>query len=176
MYLVIGSTGNIGGQLVKLLLDQGRQARALVRDASRAEQLLAGIDIAVGDLDDADSLTAAARGVDGVFFMQVNPDPEQAESMVAAAKANGVRKLVVLSSIGTVLEPLPMIGARIAARDQVLRRSGSTSPTCAPTRSCRTRSGGCPRSATTGGSPTRRTRDGPAPSTPSTSPGWPRSH
>lgn len=124
MYLVIGSTGNIGGQLVKLLLDQGHQVRALVRDASRANQLPAGIDIAVGDLDDADSLTTAARGVDGVFFMQVGPDPRQAESMVAAAKANSVRKIVVLSSIGTVLEPLPMIGARIAARDQVLRQSG----------------------------------------------------
>ena len=124
MYLVIGSTGNIGGQLVTQLLDQGHRVRALVRDASRAEQLPSGIDIAVGDLDNAESLTAAARGVDGVFFMQVGPDPRQAQSMIAAANTNSVRKLVVLSSIGTVLEPLPMIGARIAARDEVFRQSG----------------------------------------------------
>ncbi|MER6358277.1 NAD(P)H-binding protein [Streptomyces sp. NPDC001634] len=123
-YLVIGATGNVGGALLTQLLDAGHEVRALVRSASRAELLPAGIDIAVGDLDDADSLTTAAAGVDGVFFMQLAPLPTQADNMVKAARTTGVRKIVVLSSIGTVLEPLPMIGARIAARDQVFRDSG----------------------------------------------------
>ena len=98
--------------------------RALVRDASRAERLPTGTDIALGDLDDTESLTAAAQGVDGVFFMQVAPLTTQAENMVNAARATGVRRIVVLSSIGTVLVPPPMIGAGIAARDEVLRQSG----------------------------------------------------
>lgn len=123
-FLVIGSTGNVGGALVTELLEQGHQVRALVRDASRAELLPTGIDIAVGDLNDAESLTAAATGVDGVFFMQLEPVPAQAENMIKAARTTGVRKIVVLSSIGTVLEPLPVIGAGIAARDQVFRDSG----------------------------------------------------
>ncbi len=123
-FLVIGSTGNVGGALVTELLERGHQVRALVRDASRAELLPTGIDIAVGDLNDAESLTAAATGVDGVFFMQLEPVPAQAENMIKAARTTGVRKIVVLSSIGTVLEPLPMIGAGIAARDQVFRDSG----------------------------------------------------
>jgi uncharacterized protein YbjT (DUF2867 family) len=123
-YLVIGATGNVGGELVTLLLEQGHEVRALVRDASRAERLPAGIDIAVGDLDDGESLTAAARSVDGVFYMQLAPLPAQAEYMVQAAKAAGVSKIVLLSSLGTVLRPLPMIGARIAARDEVFRQSG----------------------------------------------------
>jgi uncharacterized protein YbjT (DUF2867 family) len=124
MYLVIGATGNVGGELVTHLLDQGHAVRALVRDASRARRLPDGAEIAVGDLDDADSLAAAARGTDGVFFMQVAPLPAQTEYMIQAARSAGVRKIVVLSSIGTRLEPLPIIGARIAARDQVLRDSG----------------------------------------------------
>lgn len=124
MYLVIGSTGNVGGEAVNLLLEQGCKVRALVRDASRAGGLPAGIEIAVGDLGDAASLVAATKGVDGVFFMQVAPDQKQAQDMVDACNANGVRRLVALSSIGTVLEPLPIIGGMIAARDQVLRRSG----------------------------------------------------
>lgn len=123
-FLVIGSTGNVGGALVTELLEQGHQVRALVRDASRAELLPTGIDIAVGDLNDAESLTAAATGVDGVFFMQLEPVPAQAENMIKAARTTGVRRIVVLSSIGTVLEPLPVIGAGIAARDQVFRDSG----------------------------------------------------
>jgi uncharacterized protein YbjT (DUF2867 family) len=123
-YLVIGATGNVGGELVTQLLEQGHEVRALVRGASRAERLPAGTGIAVGDLDDAESLAAAARSVDGVFYMQVAPLPAQAGYMVAAAKAADVSKIVLLSSLGTVLQPLPMIGARIAARDEVFRQSG----------------------------------------------------
>lgn len=123
-YLVIGATGNVGGALLTQLLEAGHQVRALVRDASRASLLPTGADIAVGDLDEAESLTAAAAGVDGVFFMQLAPLPAQADAMVKAARTADVRKIVVLSSIGTVLEPLPVIGARIAARDQIFRDSG----------------------------------------------------
>jgi uncharacterized protein YbjT (DUF2867 family) len=123
-YLVIGATGNVGGELVTQLLEQGQQVRALVRDASRAGRLPAGTGIAVGDLDDGESLTAAAHGTDGVFYMQVAPLPGQADYMAQAAKAAGVSRIVVLSSLGTVLQPLPMIGARIAARDEVFRQSG----------------------------------------------------
>src|ERR1039458_4097223 len=123
-YLVIGATGNVGGELVTLLDERGYDERALVRAACRAELFRAGIDIAVGDLDDAESLTAATRGVDGVFYMQLAPLPTQAGYIVQAAKAAGVSKIVLLSSLGAVLQPLPMIGARIAARDEVFRQSG----------------------------------------------------
>lgn len=122
-YLVIGATGNVGGALTSQLLDQGHKVRALTRDASRAELLPQGTDVAVGDLDDLDSLTTAADGVDAIFYMQVAPIPTQAEKIVKAAEAAGVSRLVVLSSIGTVLHPRPMIGAAIAARDAVFRAS-----------------------------------------------------
>jgi uncharacterized protein YbjT (DUF2867 family) len=123
-FLVIGATGNVGGALVTQLVDQGHEVRALVRNPSRADRLPKGADIAVGDLDDIDSLTAAARGVDGVFFMQLAPLPAQAGNMVKAARAAGVGKVVVLSSLGTVLDPMPTIGARIAQRDELFRVSG----------------------------------------------------
>jgi uncharacterized protein YbjT (DUF2867 family) len=125
MYLVIGATGNVGSSLVSRLHQQGQAVRALVRDASRADRLPDGLDIAVGDLDDVESITAAARGVDGVFFMQLDPGTRQTENMVAAARAAGVRKLVALSSIGARLEPVDHpIGADLAAREAVLRESG----------------------------------------------------
>lgn len=51
------------------------------------------------------------------------PSTEQAEK-IEAARVTGVRKIVLLSPMGTVLQPLPVIGVRIAARDDVFRRSG----------------------------------------------------
>lgn len=106
-YLVIGATGNVGGALVPQLLKQGHQVRALVRDASSAERLPAGVDIAVGDLDDAETLVAAAHGVKGVFYMQVAPLPAQAEKMVDAARAAGVNRIVLLSSVAPSWSPSP---------------------------------------------------------------------
>jgi uncharacterized protein YbjT (DUF2867 family) len=125
MYLITGATGNVGGALVTQLHEQGHAVRALVRDRSRADRLPDGIDLAVGDLDDVKSLTAAAGGVEGVFYMQLNPGTAQTENIVVAARAAGVRKIVALSSIGVRLEPVDHpIGADLAAREAVLRESG----------------------------------------------------
>jgi uncharacterized protein YbjT (DUF2867 family) len=125
MYLVIGSTGNVGGALVTQLRRQGHDVRAFVRDASRAGRFPDGTDIAVGDLDDVESLTAAARGADGVFFMQVaSGTTAQTENMVKAALTAGVRKIVQLSSVAARQVPVQPMGAGLAAREQVLRQSG----------------------------------------------------
>jgi len=124
MYLVTGSTGNVGSALVSVLHEQGHDVRALVRSAARADSLPNGIDIAVGDLDDPQSIDAAVRGVDGVFLMQAGPGAAQTETMINAMRSAGIRKIVLLSSIGARLVPLPTIGAALAAREDVLRHSG----------------------------------------------------
>ena len=123
MYLVTGSTGNIGNPLVDLLAEQGHRVRALVRNAARANRFPDGVDIAVGDLGDADSVGKAVRGVEGVFLLFVDPGTNQAEIMIEAARAAGVRKIVLLSSIGARLEPKPLIGEGLADREEVLRQS-----------------------------------------------------
>ena len=124
MFLVIGATGNVGGQLVNELVQQGHNVRALVRDPARAVRLPQEAEIVAGDLEDKDSLTAAVRGTDGVFFVQAEPAVAQAENMVEAARAGNVAKLVVLSSIGPRIQPAPKIAMRIDARDQVFQNSG----------------------------------------------------
>lgn len=119
MYLVIGATGNVGSEVVNQLLERGQEVRALVRSESRASALPAGITYAVGDLDDPASLTAAATGVEGVFFMQLAPSTEQAQGFIDAVQDAGVTKVVMLTSLGTLLHPAPTIGQLIAARDAV---------------------------------------------------------
>lgn len=124
MYLITGATGNIGRGVVEQLHEQGHDARALVRDPSRAELLPAGIDIAVGDLDDADSVLAALRAVDSVFLLHAGAGTTQTQIMIDAARSVGVNRIVLLSSIGARLRPVPMIGSILAAREDLLRASG----------------------------------------------------
>ena len=123
MYLITGATGNIGSRLVNLLHEQGHEVRALVRSAARAEALPDGIDIAVGDLDDADSVTAALNGVDSVFLLHAAPGTGQTQIMADAARATGVQRVVLLSSIGARIKPASIIGQMLADREDLLAAS-----------------------------------------------------
>jgi uncharacterized protein YbjT (DUF2867 family) len=125
MYLITGSTGNIGRPLVEQLHKEGHDVRALVRDASRADLLPDGIEIAVGNLDDADSVVAALRGVDSVFLLHAGPGTTQTQIMIDAARSAEVNRIVLLSSIGARLIPLGgVIPATLAAREDLLLASG----------------------------------------------------
>jgi UDP-glucose 4-epimerase len=65
--LVTGATGKVGSRLAKRLAHRGDQVRALVRDPSRATELVEhGVELAKGDLLDVASLAAAVRGVDAI--------------------------------------------------------------------------------------------------------------
>src|SRR3990167_297370 len=66
--LVTGTTGLLGYALVRELLAQGHDVRAMVRTGSNRrliDQL--GVETAVGDLRDADSLRTAVAGCQWVF-------------------------------------------------------------------------------------------------------------
>jgi uncharacterized protein YbjT (DUF2867 family) len=126
MYLVTGATGHVGGPVARQLHEQSHGVRALVRDPSRAASLPAGIELAVGDLDDPDSVSKAVQGVEAIFLMQVGGGTEQTKTMITAAQDAAVPRIVLLSSAGARLLPLDMnpMGAALAAREQVLRESG----------------------------------------------------
>jgi uncharacterized protein YbjT (DUF2867 family) len=62
--LVVGATGNLGGEVVKQLLARGRKVRTLVREGTDPARLAAkGVEIARGDLLDRGSLDRAIDGV-----------------------------------------------------------------------------------------------------------------
>jgi uncharacterized protein YbjT (DUF2867 family) len=126
MYLVTGATGNVGGAVARQLHERGHSVRALVRDPSRAAGLPAGIELAVGDLDDPDSVSKAVAGVEAIFLMQVPGGTEPTKTMILAAQDAAVPRIIQLSSAGARLLPLdanPM-GAAFAARERALRESG----------------------------------------------------
>src|SRR6266446_8404616 len=101
--LVTGATGKQGGAVVEALLTRGHQVRALTRNATSpaANRLREqGVEIAVGDFTDHDSLVRAIRGADAVYAMST-PYEQGAEKEIAqgmtitdAAKASGVAHFI----------------------------------------------------------------------------------
>ena len=122
--LITGATGHVGGKLAEILAGQGREVRAFVRDRGRAAKLPAGVGLAVGDLDDEASVNRAVSGADAIFHMQSSHGTDQTAIMIRAAKRAGVKKIVALSSIGAVLEPMAIMGTWFHAREELLRASG----------------------------------------------------
>jgi uncharacterized protein YbjT (DUF2867 family) len=98
MIAVTGATGNVGRALVERLVTAGRPVRALTRDPQRA-RLPAGAETVRLRHDDPAAL------FDGVtkLFLYVQAGGEHTPGLLAAARAAGVRHVVLLSS--AIIEP-----------------------------------------------------------------------
>lgn len=78
MYSITGITGKVGGVLADALLNAGLPVRAVVRDAEKAQAWKErGCEIVVAEMGDAEALTAAFAGAEGVFILPPSDfDPE----------------------------------------------------------------------------------------------------
>jgi uncharacterized protein YbjT (DUF2867 family) len=115
--LVCGATGTIGGATLTELLKRGASVRALVRDPKKAAGLEAGgAQLVSGDLGSTESVRAALKGVDEVFFLVPgNPyQPDQVElatRFLKAVEGSDVKHLVYNSMWGasrSVNKPMVM--------------------------------------------------------------------
>ncbi len=100
MILVLGATGRVGAEVVRLLALQGTPVRCLARDVQRAAGMArAGIEVVQGDLDDAAGLHNAFDGIEQLFLMSPVGERMAAQQLaaVAAAHAAGVARIVKLS-------------------------------------------------------------------------------
>jgi nucleoside-diphosphate-sugar epimerase len=95
---VTGATGWIGSAVVPELLNAGYQVVGLARsDASAAAVAALGAEVSRGDLEDLDSLSAAAAASDGVVHLGYNHDFSR---MQAAAQTD----MAAINAIGAALE------------------------------------------------------------------------
>ncbi|KAJ2955719.1 hypothetical protein NQZ79_g8323 [Umbelopsis isabellina] len=105
--LVTTATGNVGGHVATLLLEQGFNVNALVRnpDSEAAQKLKAqGVTLFKGDFNDIPSIEAAAEGVYGVFVNAVpsmtNMDEyKHNHNIITAAKKAGAKIGVYMSVV-----------------------------------------------------------------------------
>lgn len=98
--LVTGATGKLGRLIVKQLLAAGWPTRALVRryDARSSALQQAGAELALGDLTDPESLTAAMRGVQRALFLPAF-SPYMTHMAVAFADAARTTRLETVVSL-----------------------------------------------------------------------------
>lgn len=110
--LVTGATGLLGSHVTSLLIARGERPRVLVRPSEGLRSLAdAPVEVYRGDIGDQEALGAALTGIDQVLHCAARtgpwgPDAEflrtnvrGLETLVRAAMAAGVRRLVHVSSI-----------------------------------------------------------------------------
>ncbi len=124
MILVVGATGNLGGDVALRLLQQGKPVRVLLRRNSPAEAMAAqgmatspqklidaGAQPVYGDMKDRASLDAAVQGVETVITTansalrggDDNPmsiELQGNKNLIDAAKAAGVDHFIFVSVLG----------------------------------------------------------------------------
>jgi uncharacterized protein YbjT (DUF2867 family) len=135
--LVTGATGFVGSGVVHELRARDIEVRALVRGGRSADRVkLLGAEPALGDVTDADAVLAAARGCTHAVHLVaiIRGRPAQFERVmvegtrhvVAAARAGGFERLVLMSALG-VSEQTRMLTPYFAAKWQMeadVRASG----------------------------------------------------
>jgi nucleoside-diphosphate-sugar epimerase len=112
--LVTGATGFTGRHLVEALVRDGRTVRVLARSPAKAErELPKGVEMAAGDVSDAEAVNAAMRGVSHVYHLAAAyrepgiPDRRYWEvhvlgtrNMLSAARRENVTRFVHCSTVG----------------------------------------------------------------------------
>jgi nucleoside-diphosphate-sugar epimerase len=110
--VIAGGHGKIGLMLGKALTARGDRVRGLIRKPEQADDLVAeGIDPVLCDLEAESNVEAAVEGADAIVFAagagpgsgverKWSLDYGGVVKLIAAAKAEGVRRFAIVSSIG----------------------------------------------------------------------------
>jgi len=116
---ITGATGFIGASIVRELLRDGREVRALVREGSDTSNLT-GLDIELwkGDLRDSKSLKDGLKGCDVLYHAAADyrlwtRDPQEmyrinvdgTAAILESALENNLKRVVYTSSVGTLGNP-----------------------------------------------------------------------
>jgi len=114
MFAVMGVTGQVGGAVATRLLTQGAKVRAIARDPGKgAKWAERGCEVAIADVNDANSLRQAFTGTEGAFVMlppMFDPSPGFPEARRAIANLQRalssarIERVVALSTIGAQQE------------------------------------------------------------------------
>src|SRR5262249_11144015 len=97
MILITGATGNVGREVVKLILDEGGPVAAVSRNPAAAS-LPTKARVIKGDPSEPQSLATAFKGIEAVL-LSPRALAGAAKEYVTLAASSGVRRAVVLSAL-----------------------------------------------------------------------------
>ena len=136
MFLVVGSTGLLGSEIVRQLRAQNQPVRALVRKTSAPEKVTRlkefGAEIVEGDLTDKPSLLAACQGVTGVITTATAVTSQVAGDsilktdqlgqlqLVEAAQASGVQHFIYVSYSRNLSVDCPLTTAKRTVEQRLM--------------------------------------------------------
>lgn len=111
--IITGSLGNVAAPLVEILVSEGHQITVISSNADKTELIEnAGAEPAIGSVEDQAFLNTTFKDADAVFLMTppmisaseiVKKTVEVGEKYAEAIRNSGVKKLVMLSSVGADL-------------------------------------------------------------------------
>jgi uncharacterized protein YbjT (DUF2867 family) len=123
--LAIGAAGPAAGLVVPELAKRGATVRAFIRDAKQSDAVrMAGAsEVAIGDLANIASVTAALDGVDAIFYIApafLDNEAATGIAVVDAARAAGIGRFVFSSVIDPVLT-LVNHSAKVPVEDAIIK-------------------------------------------------------
>jgi uncharacterized protein YbjT (DUF2867 family) len=139
---IAGGHGKIALILGRLLAERGDTARGLIRNPDQSDDLRAvGVEPVIADLESESDIASAIRGADAVVFAagagpgsgdarKKTVDLGGAVKLIEAAKAEGVSRYLIVSSMGADKAPedgAEGFGAYLQAKfeaDEAVRASG----------------------------------------------------
>jgi uncharacterized protein YbjT (DUF2867 family) len=123
---ITGATGQIGGQVARLLVDAAEPVRLLVRDAARAPALARAEVVVAGSYADGDAARRALEGVDLLLMVSAQESADRLAQHLAfidAAAAAGVRHVVYTSFVGASAKATFTLARDHWATEQHIRAS-----------------------------------------------------
>jgi uncharacterized protein YbjT (DUF2867 family) len=126
MIVVTGATGNVGRPLVQALAAAGEQVTAVSRGVSDAA-VPDGVRHRQADLTDPESLRSVFDGADALFLHDGGASAHRLSprDILDVAKASGVGRIVLLSSIGVATRPQSAShGGMMRSIEDAVRQSG----------------------------------------------------
>lgn len=113
MYVVVGATGKTGRIITNILLNHGKDVRAVARNTAKLRELaINGAEAFPGNIEDNDFLVRAFKGVKAAYVM-IPPNISSgdirdfqirvADNQAEAIEKNNIQNVVSLSSVGAQL-------------------------------------------------------------------------
>ncbi|MEU3461234.1 NAD(P)H-binding protein [Streptomyces sp. NPDC006733] len=124
MIVVTGATGNIGRPLTQALAEAGQQVTAVSRHPAVVPH---GVRHVVADLAQPAGLQPALDGAKALFLLlsgDLHAIGANPADLISAAQASGVRRVVLLSTLGVVTRPSGQTRIAMRALEDTLRESG----------------------------------------------------